>query len=428
MKTLLQDYLTLKKSVEANCTQAYSLRRSIEEQLPRLETAWRNVLPTTFARQLEYAWNNPDETAKIVATRNKNLITLVGAWLTIRHDQQALSHTHAALSHAINEADQRLEGIESRSLQHDDDMRILLKLLILESRGGFVNQPSTHELFAKIDKQLQEAFALTKASFAQFAAALKHRVERSADGLNVSHSLDYLYPKGESALAVSFIGLPSNVVSHLPACDRLVTAIGALKAQAHALEKVQFDHERLFRYMTDERGHADDLLAAATNPARRTRSSDFTAFGRVDLIEDQNKKRVRQLAARQLLLVTVAAAEESRVDVRNALVAAVTETEALLKWIEQSRSRGTKTEDLAPAADGTSQALVQKAYLQMLTDFKREDLEILSAASIQATTMCLSADRVLRRHEAIHRKAYTMAKEELTSGAVWAAVEAQLNP
>ncbi len=428
MKTSLQDYLTLKKLVQGNCARAHSLRRSLEEQLPRLESAWRNVLPSTFARQLEYAWNKPDDTAKIVDTRNKNLITLVGAWLTMRQFQHALSATHVALSHAINETDQRLKGIESGSLQHEEEMRTLLKLLILETRGGFATQPSSHELFAQIDKQLQEALAFTKASFAKFADELKHRHERSADGLNVSHSLDYLYPKGESTFELSFIGLPSNVVSQLPACVRLVTAIEGLKAQAHTLETVQFDHERIFRYMTDESGHASDLLAAATNPARRTRSSDCTAFGRVDLLEDQNKKRVRQLAARELLLVTVAEAEESRVEVRNALVAAVTETEALLKWIEQARSRGTKTEDLAPAADGTRQAAVQKVYLQMLADFKRADLENLSAASIQAITMCLSVDRVLRRSEAIHRKAYTMAKEELTGGAVWGALDAQLNP
>lgn len=428
MKTSLQDYLALKKSVEGNCAQAYALRRSIEEQLPRLESAWRDVLPSTFARQFEYAWNKPDETANIVATRNKNLITLVGAWLTLRRSQQELSATHSALSYAINETDQRMEGIESRSIQHEDDMRVLLKLLILEARNGFVNQPSTHELFAKIDKQLKEAFAFTIASFATFAASLTHRQDRSADGLNVSHSLDYAYPKGDSAFAVSLIGLPSNVVSHLPQCVRLVTAVESLMAKAHTLETVQFEHERLFRYMTDEGGHAADLLAAATNPARRTRSSDFTAFGRVDLIEDQNKKRVRQLAARQHLLVTVAQAEEARVEVRNALVAAVTETEALLKWLEQARSRGPKTEDLAAAIEGTREAAVQTVYLQMLSNFQRQDLEELAAASIHATTMCLSVDRVLRRTEAIHRKAYTMSREDLTGGAVWAALAGQLDP
>lgn len=427
MKTTLQDYLALKKLVEANCAQANALRHSIQEQLPRLESAWRNVLPSTFARQFEYAWNKPDETAKIVATRNKNLITFVGAWLTMRHTQQELSASHAALSRAINDADQRMKAIESRSIQHEDDMRILLKLLILESRGGFANQLNTQELLAKIDRQLKEAFAFTATSFIEFAASLKDRSERSTNGLDVSHSLDYLYPKGESAFDVSFIGLPSNVVSHLPACVHLVAAVEVSRAHAHTLESVQFDHERLFRYMTDESGHAADLLAAATNPARRTRSSDFTSFGRVDLIEDQNKKRVRQLAARQLLLVTVAQAEEARVDVRNALVAAVTETGALLKWVEQARSRGTKVEDLVPAAEGTPEAAVQKVYLQMLTDFQRQDLENLAASTIHAITTCLSVDRLLRRAEAVNRKSYTMAREDLTGGSVWAALEAQLN-
>lgn len=428
MKTSLQDYLALKKLVEDSCAQAYALRRSIEEQLPRLESAWLGVLPSTFTRQFEYAWNNADETAKIVAKRNKNLITLVGAWLTMRHTQQALSTTHSALSHAINDADQRSTGIESRSIPHEDDMRILLKLLILDARGGFANQPSTQELFAKIERQLKEAFAYTTASFTEFADSLKYRSDVSADGLNVSHSLDYMYAKGESAFDVSFIGLPSNVVSLLPACVRLIATVDGLKAQAYVLETVQFDHERLFRYMTDETEHAADLLAAATNPARRTRSSDFTAFGRVDLIEDQNKKRVRQLAARQLLLVTVAQAEESRVQVRNALVEAVTETEALLKWLEQARLRGTKREDLNPASEGTRQAAVQKVYLQMLTNIQRQESENLAAASIHAITTCLSVDRLLRRTEVINRKAYAMSREELTGGAVWAALEAQLNP